>query len=478
MSAIDDLNQSAVLALRERALAGLEAMESLLGVAMEIQELLQGMAMLRVDFELPVQPEEAEEAALTREPSQAGMTATLNLDLAFSALEQAFHSVEEKGAPINQAIANFYSLPESTGADTHEGPIILQGQQSSSHIEAISAAREAIRSASEKERMERQAERSEERTSTASTVELTAAHLTEELSNASRAVQEMESISERVSGLSQSIISSPVITSARPYPGPSGAGVPPDGIRQMSAETPVAGRSLELRPFTAASRLSRLDESVTKAEKASSSIVDSALSYRREASARSEEVATAIAASMQVESMESPSLDTSTVSDYLLTAQTLSSQLSEASAFVDMARDSLQEATAPALAFNDMTDLVPGDVRLPPGAGPLSVYHDSAIESFNNMASTALVQMIQAAPQMAPIRSLPQGVSPASSVAQALSMLPERIQEIARASTFNNTFNIIVNVKGGSEESEMKELGKKIGEILSEELRRYGGVTR
>lgn len=41
---------------------------------------------------------------------------------------------------------------------------------------------------------------------------------------------------------------------------------------------------------------------------------------------------------------------------------------------------------------------------------------------------------------------------------------------------FHNTFNITVNVKKDGDESELRDLGRKIGLILSEELRRYGGI--
>ncbi len=46
-----------------------------------------------------------------------------------------------------------------------------------------------------------------------------------------------------------------------------------------------------------------------------------------------------------------------------------------------------------------------------------------------------------------------------------------------KVSNFHNTFNITVTVKGGgAEESDLRELGKKIGRILSEEIKRYGGI--
>lgn len=39
-----------------------------------------------------------------------------------------------------------------------------------------------------------------------------------------------------------------------------------------------------------------------------------------------------------------------------------------------------------------------------------------------------------------------------------------------------NSFNIVVNVNRGSEELELRELGRKMGQILSEEIRRFGGL--
>ena len=41
---------------------------------------------------------------------------------------------------------------------------------------------------------------------------------------------------------------------------------------------------------------------------------------------------------------------------------------------------------------------------------------------------------------------------------------------------FQNTFNITVTTTGRGDEAELRELGKKIGVILSDELKRYGGV--
>src|SRR5271157_1247492 len=52
----------------------------------------------------------------------------------------------------------------------------------------------------------------------------------------------------------------------------------------------------------------------------------------------------------------------------------------------------------------------------------------------------------------------------------------ELSNHVSRASQFHNTFNINITMKGGGEESDMKELGKKIGRILSDEIKRYGGA--
>ena len=44
------------------------------------------------------------------------------------------------------------------------------------------------------------------------------------------------------------------------------------------------------------------------------------------------------------------------------------------------------------------------------------------------------------------------------------------------ANHFQNTFNVVVNMKGAGDEHELRELGRKIGTILSDEIKRYGGV--
>ncbi len=47
---------------------------------------------------------------------------------------------------------------------------------------------------------------------------------------------------------------------------------------------------------------------------------------------------------------------------------------------------------------------------------------------------------------------------------------------VNKTSNFHNTFNISITMKGGGEEGDLKELGKKIGRILSDEIKRYGGA--
>ena len=41
---------------------------------------------------------------------------------------------------------------------------------------------------------------------------------------------------------------------------------------------------------------------------------------------------------------------------------------------------------------------------------------------------------------------------------------------------FQNTFNIVVNSGNAGKDTELKELGRKIGQILSDEIKRYGGI--
>ncbi len=46
----------------------------------------------------------------------------------------------------------------------------------------------------------------------------------------------------------------------------------------------------------------------------------------------------------------------------------------------------------------------------------------------------------------------------------------------SNAVNVHNTFNIMIDAKGGRDENELRDLGKKIGFILSEEIKRYGGI--
>ncbi|GEM_PF-3024360 len=65
------------------------------------------------------------------------------------------------------------------------------------------------------------------------------------------------------------------------------------------------------------------------------------------------------------------------------------------------------------------------------------------------------------------------------SLRQDVSLLKDAATETqigGNVAHFHNTFNIVVNVKGRTE-TEIKELGKKIGLILSDEMRQYGGIS-
>jgi hypothetical protein len=91
----------------------------------------------------------------------------------------------------------------------------------------------------------------------------------------------------------------------------------------------------------------------------------------------------------------------------------------------------------------------------------------SAIKEFV-LASPSMAGGVQA-PMIAD-RSMVNVTMPSISVDRELS------SSVNKTSNFHNTFNINITMKGGGEESDMKELGKKIGRILSDEIKRYGGA--
>ena len=85
--------------------------------------------------------------------------------------------------------------------------------------------------------------------------------------------------------------------------------------------------------------------------------------------------------------------------------------------------------------------------------------------------------------------SLPQdrtgyGGLPAATVPRAMENVMQMSQNETTPSSpiersanhFQNTFNIAINMKGSGDEHELRELGRKIGTILSDEIKRYGGI--
>lgn len=100
----------------------------------------------------------------------------------------------------------------------------------------------------------------------------------------------------------------------------------------------------------------------------------------------------------------------------------------------------------------------------------------SPLQALNRSAGRAAVWNLSTlAPQLAPAGDLPSRVL--TTMALSAGSGADRVREAPQTTNnFHNTFNVTVNVKGGSEEKEMKELGRKISQILSDELRRYGGM--
>jgi len=106
----------------------------------------------------------------------------------------------------------------------------------------------------------------------------------------------------------------------------------------------------------------------------------------------------------------------------------------------------------------------------------------AAAETLQRAGSSAIKEITAAVPPSgAGIRGLPTEAMPRA-IENILQIFSAPTKETASAAqtggraSFQNTFNIVVNVKGGGEESELRDLGRKIGLILSEEIKRYGGI--
>ena len=107
----------------------------------------------------------------------------------------------------------------------------------------------------------------------------------------------------------------------------------------------------------------------------------------------------------------------------------------------------------------------------------------AAAGALQKAGTSAIKDIIMAAPssgtgyQMNPAAAIPR----LREINMQNASIPQRdiinaAQSGTTSSNFHNTFNIVVNVKGGKEESELRDLGRKIGLVLSDEIKRYGGI--
>jgi hypothetical protein len=116
----------------------------------------------------------------------------------------------------------------------------------------------------------------------------------------------------------------------------------------------------------------------------------------------------------------------------------------------------------------------PGDMNI--------AYNISTAEALYREGTSSINDIVQAIPSSMTGMTKPLSTLPPFSMENAMQVLYAGQKETSTGSAksgdvrFQNTFNIVVNVKGKGEETEMRDLGKKIGHILSEEMRRYGGV--
>lgn len=116
----------------------------------------------------------------------------------------------------------------------------------------------------------------------------------------------------------------------------------------------------------------------------------------------------------------------------------------------------------------------PGDLNI--------AYNISTAELQYREGTSSIKDIIQAVPSTMIDMTRPLLSLPPLSMENAMQVLYGAQKESTSGSAksgdvrFQNTFNIVVNVNGKGEETEMRDLGKKIGHILSEEMRRYGGV--
>lgn len=134
---------------------------------------------------------------------------------------------------------------------------------------------------------------------------------------------------------------------------------------------------------------------------------------------------------------------------------------------------------------NPAIDIIQGIVEGNAGGttGDMNIaYNISTAEALYREGNSSIKDIIQAVPSTMTGMTKPLLSLPPFSMENTMQVLYGAQKETPAGSAksgdvrFQNTFNIVVNIKGKGEETEMRDLGKKIGHILSEEMRRYGGV--
>jgi hypothetical protein len=117
------------------------------------------------------------------------------------------------------------------------------------------------------------------------------------------------------------------------------------------------------------------------------------------------------------------------------------------------------------------------------GTGSPQFILPTAVTTINEAFSVLEnIQLLTTQPGKVPLTVQPASLpSPIGTLAQnimfphsgGMTVTPSPKNEV----TIHNTFNIEIAMRGQADERELRELGQKMGTILSEELKRYGGLT-
>ncbi|CAJ36893.1 hypothetical protein [Methanocella arvoryzae] len=482
---MDDPRRDAVEAI-DSAIREPDAVQHFLDMADQIQAQLEGMSAMLVEFRLPAVENEEEDV----EPSEPGgaqdsQSVTVSLNLALSTIEQIFNTLEQGG--------DFYTAGSTLTSAYGSASVSIAAPATEGH--EISSVLEDLRKASD-------------------------------------AIRTIEQVSESVVPIADS---SEAGMHAQIHSNSNEAApesrLPGAGPVQARREAVRAGRTLDIPSFVP--RKKALEEARARAEEAASIVPDSAEAYNQSVAMSRETLASALAQSQPRETVSDHLQSISRLTELASGTSSVAEQMVEA---IEMAgaesiiRDSIfsteildNSRTASTITRVDTTIYHPGghssinlieqvvslgDVMhqhlmeslylsgvtengtisdrsifnygstLPAGHGSMDIRTYEAIrtpiEVFTQMADSVVARMTSAAPQLAPVRNVPRGLLPAIGSVQVAPA--EKEKPVSHTANFNNTFNITVNVSGGSEEAEMKELGRKIGQILSEELKRYGGM--